>query len=153
MSEVTVALDIDAPPQAVFDLANDPARLGEWVTIVRSVDSHDDGRLRLGWKMTETLVLRGVPFQVDWECVELDEPWLSVLEGKGPVRSRARVVNRLSETPDGGTHYEYTNDFRAPFGPLGKTAARVVAGGVPEREALGSLQNLKAILERERARA
>jgi hypothetical protein len=28
----------------------------------------------------------------------------------------------------------------------------VVAGGVPEREAFGSLQNLKAILERERAR-
>ena len=144
---VTVEIDIAAPPQAVFDLANDPARLEEWVTIVKSVDSHDPGPLRLGWKMTETLVLRGVPFEVDWEVVELDAPWVSVLEGKGPVRSRAKVVNRLSETPDGGTHYVYENEFRAPLGPLGKTAARVIAGGVPEREALGSLQNLKRLLE------
>ena len=147
MSDVTVTIDIGAPPQAVFDLANDPARLEEWVTIVRSVDAHDPGPLRLGWRMTETLVLRGVPFQVDWEVVELDAPWVSVLDGKGPVRSRARVENRLSETPGGGTRYVYVNEFHAPLGPLGKTAARVVAGGVPEREALGSLHNLKRLLE------
>lgn len=151
MSEVTVEIDIDAPPQAVFDLANDPARLEEWVTIVKSVDSHDPPPIRLGWKMTETLVLRGVPFQVDWECVELDEPWLCVLEGKGPVRSRARVENRLSETADGGTHYEYVNEFHAPFGPLGATAAKVVSGGVPEREARGSLEQLKRLLEQQRS--
>ena len=113
MSEVTVELEIDAPPQAVFDLANDPARLAEWVTIVRSVNSHDDGPLTLGWKMNETLVLRGVPFEVDWECVELDAPWVSVMEGKGPVRSKARVENRLSETESGGTLYSYKNEFKA----------------------------------------
>ena len=146
MSEVTVAIDIDAPPQAVFDLANDPERLHEWVTIIRAVEAHDDGPLRLGWRMTQTLVLRGVPFEVDWECVELDAPWISVHEGKGPVRSRARVINRLAEH-DGGTRYEYTNEFHAPFGPLGATAARVISGGVPEREARASLANLKKLAE------
>lgn len=146
MSEVTVEIDIEAAPQAVFDLANDPARLHEWVTIVKLVDSHDEGRLSLGWKMTETLVLRGVPFQVDWEVVELDEPWVSVLEGKGPVRSRAKVENRL-EQRDGVTHYTYVNEFKAPLGPLGATAAKVISGGVPEREARASLENLKRILE------
>ena len=140
-------LEIDAPPQAVFELANDPARLHEWVTIIRSVDSHDPLPLHLGWRMTQTLVLRGVPFEVDWECAELDAPWVCVHEGKGPVRSRARVENRLSEAAGGGTRYEYTNEFKAPFGPLGATAARVVSGGIPEREATASLENLKRLLE------
>jgi hypothetical protein len=50
--------------------------------------------------------------------------------------------------PDGeGTHFEYENEFKAPGGLLGKAASRVVVGGVPEREAKRSLQQLKALLE------
>ena len=50
------------------------------------------------------------------------------------MRSKAFIENRLTEK-DGGTLYEYRNEFKAPFGPLGSTAEHVVAGGVPEREA------------------
>jgi hypothetical protein len=49
---------------------------------------------------------------------------------------------------DRGTRFHYTNDFRAPFGPLGAAASRALVGGIPEREARNSLTRLKALLER-----
>ena len=41
MSEVTVSIDIDAPPEAVYDFMLDPERLSEWVTIHRQLLDHD----------------------------------------------------------------------------------------------------------------
>ena len=38
MSKVDVTIDIDAPPEAVFDAMLDPDRLAEWVTIHRAVN-------------------------------------------------------------------------------------------------------------------
>ncbi len=147
MSVVSVEIDIAAAPEDVFALAMAPERTPDWVTIVREVKSFDPPPLKVGWRMEQTLVLRGVPFDVDWEAIEVDAPWVAVFEGKGPVRSRARIENRLAPGPDGGTRYTYRNEFKAPLGPLGATASRVVTGGIPEREANASLAQLKALLE------
>jgi len=38
MSEVETSIDIDAPPEAVWALAMDPARLADWVTIHRGAE-------------------------------------------------------------------------------------------------------------------
>ena len=48
---------------------------------------------------------------------------------------------------NGGTRFEYENEFKAPMGPLGAAASRALVGGVPEREAQASLKQLKALLE------
>ena len=42
MSAVEVELFIDAPPERIWEVALDPARLGDWVTIHRSLGDHDD---------------------------------------------------------------------------------------------------------------
>lgn len=146
MSLVVATTNIDAPPQAVWDLVMDPARTLEWVTIARKVDHVDDGPLHEGFGMEQTLCLRGVNFKVKWSLEELDEPWMAKWQGRGPARSTARIENRLSER-DGGTHFEYRNEFKAPMGPLGAMASKAVVGGIPEREANASLQRLKQILE------
>lgn len=146
MSVVVATIQIDAAPQAVWDMVMDPARTLEWVTIARKVERVDDGPLREGFRMDQTLCLRGVKFKVKWSLEELDEPWVAKWEGRGPARSTARIENRLSER-DGGTHFDYRNEFKAPMGPLGAVASRAVVGGIPDREANTSLQRLKAILE------
>ncbi len=63
-----------------------------------------------------------------------------------PARARAETEYRLSEH-DGGTRFDYRNEFKAPLGPLGAAASRVVTGGIPEKEANASLRRLKEILE------
>lgn len=146
MAEVKVTIDIDAPIEEVFATAMAADTTPEWVTIVLRVESRDDGPLRVGYEMTQRLTLRGVPFTVKWKLVELDAPRYARWEGRGPARSKAIIENRLEER-DGGTHYTYVNDFQTPFGPLGAVAGKALMGGIPEREAVTSLQQLKAMIE------
>jgi carbon monoxide dehydrogenase subunit G len=146
MSEVRANIDIDAPPEAVYDTVLDPSRLHDWVTIHRKVNKVDDGEPRKGFQMDQTLCLRHANFKVHWTLTEADRPHRATWEGKGPAGSYARTSYVLKER-DGGTQFEYENEFKAPGGMLGAAASRVVVGGVPEREANRSLSRLKSLLE------
>ena len=146
MSLVEAEIEIDAPIDEVYALAMDPKRTLEWVTIARKVDGVDGDPTREGFHMKQQLCLRGVNFWVNWNLVEVDAPRYSRFEGKGPMRSKAFIENHLEER-NGKTLYRYRNEFKAPFGPLGSTAQRVVAGGIPEREAEASLRALKKLAE------
>ncbi len=147
MSVVVATIEIARPPQEVFDFVMDAEKTKEWVTIVRGVANVDPGPLKEGFRMDQSMCLRGVTFKVEWKLEELDAPHFVRWEGKGPARSKALIENRLTETAGGGTHYEYRNDFKAPFGPLGSVASKALVGGVPEKEANASLRRLKEILE------
>jgi uncharacterized membrane protein len=145
---VKASIDIDAPRDKVYDLALDPARLDEWVTIHRRVNSRDAGAPREGYEMNQTLHLRGANFRVNWTLTEADRPDRATWEGRGPAHSYARTSYGLRELDDGRrTRFEYENEFKAPGGFLGAAASRMIIGGVPEREAKRSLERLKALLE------
>jgi hypothetical protein len=108
----------------------------------------DDGRPHKGFEMDQTLCLRHANFKVHWTLTEADRPHAATWEGRGPAGSYARTSYRLNPVDGGRTRFEYENEFKAPGGFLGKAASRVIVGGVPEREAKRSLENLKALLER-----
>ncbi len=148
MSKVCVSIDIGAPPEAVFDAMLDPDRLAEWVTIHRRVNDHDDGPLRAGYCMVQTLALRGAPFKVRWTLTDYARPTAATWEGRGPGGSYARTSYRLRSADGGGaTHFEYENEYTAPGGVLGAAASRALVGHASEREARKSLQRLKELLE------
>lgn len=149
MSDAVLAdITIDAPPEQVWDAMMDPDRMTEWVTIHRKMLSADDGPPREGMKMEQCLALRGATFKVKWKLTECDPFTYAVWEGKGPVGSSARTSYALSDTGDGRTNFHYENEFKAPMGPLGKAASRVLVGGLPQKEANASLQKLKALVEK-----
>jgi uncharacterized membrane protein len=147
MTLVTASIDIDAPRERVFDTMLDHTRLDEWVTIHRRVNDADDGPPREGFEMEQTLHLRGANFKVRWRLTEHEPNVRATWEGRGPAHSYARTSYRLSELDGDGTHFEYENEFKPPGGFLGAAASRVLVGGVPQREANRSLQQLKALLE------
>jgi uncharacterized membrane protein len=147
VSEVRASIDIDAPPDQVYDVMLDADRLHEWVTIHRKVNRVDDGEPREGFEMDQTLCLRHANFKVHWTLTEAERPYAATWEGRGPAHSYARTSYRLKDLDGGRTRFEYENEFKAPGGFLGAAASRVIVGGVPEREANRSLQNLKALLE------
>jgi uncharacterized membrane protein len=144
---VTASIEIDAPREKVYDLALDPARLDEWVTIHRRVNSRDAGPPRQGYEMNQTLHLRGANFKVSWTLTEADRPDRATWEGRGPAHSYARTSYDLRALDGDRTRFEYENEFTAPGGFLGAAASRMLIGGVPEREAKRSLERLKALLE------
>ena len=148
MSEVILSIEIAAPPEKVWELAMDPRRFHEWVTIHRGLgDVTFDGMPKTGDRMDQTLTLRGAHFKVHWTLAECDEPRHAVWEGRGPARSRAETEYRLTPV-EGGTRFAYRNEFKAPMGPLGAVASRALVGGLPDREARATLKQLKALLER-----
>jgi uncharacterized protein YndB with AHSA1/START domain len=149
VSEVLTSIHIAAPPERVWALAMHPTHLGDWVSIHRRLNHHSGGPLRAGYEMDQTLHLRGVNFKVHWQLVEVDEPCHAEWHGRGPAHSRAETEYRLTPV-DGGTRFDYRNEFRAPLGPLGAVASRALVGGLPRREADASLLALKALAERSR---
>lgn len=145
-NEVRTTTQIEAPPQRVWDVVMDPKRFGDWVTIHRGMKKVSDDPLEVGSTLEQRLCLRGVSFTVRWTVVELDEPRLVVMEGRGPAHSKALTRDELTQK-NGGTSFVYVNEFRTPMGPLGNAASRVLVGGLSEREAKASLRKLKELLE------
>jgi len=129
----------------------DPTSLGEWVTIHRKLLDADEGPPRVGFRMDQQIHMRGVSLEVHWQLVECRAEQLAVWEGRGPAHSRAHTEYRL-RAQDGGTCFDYRNEFRVPLGPIGAIVSRALVGGMPEREATRTLQRLRARLEQENDR-
>ncbi|MGO9248836.1 MAG: SRPBCC family protein [Solirubrobacteraceae bacterium] len=142
MSLVTASIHIDAPPEQVWQLIMDPDRLGDWVTIHRGLSHADEGPARVGYRMDQQIHLRGVSLDVHWTLVECDSCTRAVWEGRGPARSRAHTEYVL-HAENGGTRFDYRNEFHPPFGPLGAVVGRALVGGMPEREAHRTLERLR----------
>ncbi len=148
MSLVTASTRIAAPPAEVWKLVMDPHSLGEWVTIHRNLVRADEGPPRVGYAMDQQIHLRGVHLEVHWKLIECRPNELAVWEGLGPARSRARTEYVLTKD-NGGTRFDYRNEFRPPLGPIGAIVSRALVGGMPEREAKRTLARLRAHLEGE----
>jgi uncharacterized protein YndB with AHSA1/START domain len=148
MSTVHAKIDIDAPVERVWETVMDPHRLKDWVTIHRAVNDVSVHPLNKGSTMDQVLVLRGVPFHVQWTLVDVSAPNHAEWEGRGPAHSKARIRYHLIDDGAGQTKFEYTNEFTPPGGRLGNVASRVIVGGVSQREANNSLARLKTLLER-----
>jgi uncharacterized protein YndB with AHSA1/START domain len=146
MSVVTATIELPAPPKEVWELVMDPSKLGRWVTIHRRLLRADDGPPRRGFRMDQQIHMRGVSVDVHWELVDCRACELAVWDGRGPARSRAHTEYRLTAI-DGGTRFDYKNDFRAPLGPVGALVSRALVGGMPDREAKRTLERLCTCLQ------
>lgn len=146
MSVVEASIVLPASPQRVWDVVMDPHRLGEWVTIHRELLAADPGPPRVGLTMRQRLHLRGVNVEIDWELGECEDARFAVWEGHGPAHSRARTEYSLSPADDRATRFDYRNEFKPPFGPLGAVVSRALIGGMAESEAHRSLEHLREIL-------
>jgi carbon monoxide dehydrogenase subunit G len=148
VTAVSASIDIHVPPERVWAVIMDPQRFGDWVTIHRKLGRVDDGALREGFQVDQTLCLHRANFKVSWTLASLDAPHHAVWVGKGPAGSHARIEDRLAPL-DGGawTRFDYLNEYEQPGGILGRVASRVLVQGAAEREAGRSLQRLKALLE------
>jgi hypothetical protein len=148
MSLVTESIQIAVAPAEVWETVMDPEALGKWVTIHRKLLHCDDGSPRTGYTMDQQIQMRGVTLEVHWKLVDCRPGELAVWEGRGPARSHARTEYAL-KAHDGGTRFDYRNEFRPPLGPVGAIVSRALVGGMPEREARRTLERLRAHLERD----
>jgi carbon monoxide dehydrogenase subunit G len=144
--KVERSIEIEAPPERVYDLVMDPRRLGDWVTIHAGLKDAPSGELRQGSELVQCLRLAGRRFDVHWQVVQAEKPRRVVWEGKGPVHSHAKVVYDFDPDGNDKTCFSYTNEYAMPGGPLGRIAASALRG-TSQRESERSLEKLKRIIE------
>jgi hypothetical protein len=147
VSEVIVSVDIDAPPEVVFDTMLDPRRLHEWVTIHRELLHADDGTPAEGMRMQNSCACAGATFKVDWELTDCDRPAHARWKGKGPARSKAETEYRLSARRRRHPLLLPQRVHRAVRARSAPWPRARWWAGCPEVEARRSLANLKALLE------
>jgi uncharacterized protein YndB with AHSA1/START domain len=150
MNLVTASINIAVPPAEVWKTVMDAEHLKDWVTIHRRLVRADEGPPRVGFEMDQQIHMRGVNLEVHWRLVQCRPGELAVWEGRGPARSRAHTEYVLT-ADDGGTRFDYRNEFRPPLGPVGALVSRALVGGMPDREAKRSLGRLRTHLEEERS--
>lgn len=143
---VRESIVIAAAPERVWETIMDPTRLERWVTTHDSVAGARPGPAGVGDSFTQKLRLAGKSFKVDWTVVEAEAPKLARWEGDGPAGSTANVVYRL-EPEDGGTRFEYENEFSLPGGAFGKVAGGLLSAAPGGREARRTLDRLRTLLE------
>ncbi len=145
---VRESIVLAADPATVWDTVMDPAQLERWVTTHDSYEGAGSGALTEGDAFTQKLRLAGKSFKVDWTVEEANRPELARWLGDGPAGSTAKVTYRLSEE-DGGTRFDYENEFALPGGVLGKAAGGLLSAAPGAREARKSLERLRALVETE----
>lgn len=143
---VRESIVLAAEPGVVWDTVMDPSQLERWVTTHDSYEGASAGALTAGDSFTQKLRLAGKSFKVDWTVEEADRPALARWLGDGPAGSTAKVTYRLSEE-DGGTRFDYENEFALPGGVLGKAAGGLLSAAPGSREARKSLERLRSLLE------
>jgi hypothetical protein len=147
MSLLTASIHLEATPAEVWKVVMDPACLGDWVTIHSKLLGADKGAPRVGFAMDQQIHMRGVRLDIHWKLAVCEPAHLAVWKGTGPARSRAHSEYLLAPE-DGGTRFDYRNEFRPPLGPFGAVVSRALVGGMPEREAKRTLSRLRTHMQR-----
>ena len=145
MAKVHASIDIAAPKQRVWDVVTDLERLVQWVSIHREFPEPPPAEVTESTTFAQTLAVAGTPFSVEWTAVEVDGPRRLSWQGAGPAGTTARTTYALKDE-NGGTRFDYENEFKLPAGEVGEAASSVVAGHA-EREANESLARLKQLVE------
>ncbi len=145
MANVRTSIDIEAAVHDVWELVTDLDRLSEWVSIHRDFPEPPPQQVAEGTSFRQTLAVAGTPFRVEWTAIDVDGPQRLAWEGAGPAGATARTTYSLTQQ-NGGTRFEYENEFRLPAGEIGEAASGVVSD-YAAREADESLSRLKQLAE------
>ncbi len=145
MAPITASIEIDCPPEKVFDYLSQLDRHDEWQDAVKTIEVLTPGPTAVGSQARITREGPGGDQTMAYEMTEVDGPRSFAFKGiDGSIRPVGRVV--LSPL-DGGarTKYDFEFDFET-HGLTGKMFGKMARRGA-EKEIPEDLARLKAKLE------
>jgi Polyketide cyclase / dehydrase and lipid transport len=95
---------------------------------------------RVGDRFEQTVVLAGRRFTSEWEVTNFEPERVLVVEGSVLPGTRYAMTEQLDASGPSTTTMSLTIDYRLPFGPLGRLAAKLGA----ERRALDEAEQVLA---------
>jgi uncharacterized protein YndB with AHSA1/START domain len=127
MTTAEFSVEVDAPPERVWEVTSDPANLPHWDRHIESVHVPPDG---LGPGVRYQVAMRFMAFRttVQAEVLEWEPPWRAVVRLSGLLE--ATVSTSIAALPHERSvlRHEITFRFRGPFGGIGAQSIQAVGG-------------------------
>lgn len=124
MTAVTVAVDVDAPPERVWEVISDPRNLPHWDRHVVRVTGVPDTGLRDGTRYVVEMRFLALHAKVRARVLEWDPPHRASIRLTGVVD--ATVTSIVAPLGDRRSRLEHVVEYAFRGGPLGELAARSV---------------------------
>lgn len=120
MTRAEASVEVEAPPQRVWEVASDPANLPNWEKHIEHVDLPPGG-LGPGARYSVVMRFMGVRAKIRAEVLEWEPPWLSKIKLSGPLE--AVVTTSIASLPFGRSVLRHEVEYRFR-GLLGSVSAR-----------------------------
>jgi uncharacterized protein YndB with AHSA1/START domain len=127
MTKVEASVEVDAPPERVWEVTSDPANLPNWEKHIEHVDLPPGG-LGSGSRYTVLMRFMAVRATVRAEVLEWEPPWLSKIKLSGPLE--AVVTTSIASLPFGRSvlRHEVAYRFHGLLGTFGARGLAAVGG-------------------------
>ena len=127
MSTAEFSVEVDAPPEKVWEVVSQPANIPHWERHVVSVRVPDES-LGEGSRYTVVMGFMGVRVTVRGEILAWEPPSHARIRLRGPLD--ATIDTTVSELPHGRSvlRHEVNYTFRGPLGRVVATGVNVVGG-------------------------
>lgn len=122
MSVVEVLVEIEAPPDRVWDVVSDPRKLSHWDRHVESVEGVPATGLAQGVRYTTVMRFMAVRGHVAAEVLEFEPPHRTVIVLTGLLD--AIVTTTVEPLPEDRSLLKHVIDYHFRGGALGDFAAR-----------------------------
>jgi len=122
MNVVSVEVEVDAPPEAVWVVISDPRNLPHWDRHIVRVTGVPASGLTEGLRYVTEMRFMAFHARVRAEVLEWEPPWRSTIRLSGILE--ATVTSTVEPLEDGRSRLEHVIEYRFRGGPLGDLAAK-----------------------------
>jgi coenzyme Q-binding protein COQ10 len=143
MTTVERSIFVNAPPEVVTEISQDPYRLPEWYTGIERAEP-DGVYPEVGGRVAVVYKAAGISFDITMTAVEHVPGQSQTNQMEGMITG----TNYWWFEPEGeGTHVTARFEYQMPGGALGKVADKLVVERMNEENLEKSLQALKTLAE------
>lgn len=122
MNVVSVEVEVDAPPEAVWVVISDPRNLPHWDRHIVRVTGVPASGLTEGLRYVTEMRFMAFHARVRAEVLEWEPPWRSTIRLSGILE--ANVTSTVEPLEGGRSRLEHVIEYRFRGGPLGDLAAK-----------------------------
>ncbi len=125
MPSVTKTVELGLPQEQAFELATDPARFEQWLTLHKAWPNGAPTSTDAGAEFVQKLSIMGMPADVNWTVAEYEAPVRFVLRGSGPMGAALATTISAQATGNGSTvSYEAEFSGGGIQGPMGEMVTK-----------------------------
>jgi uncharacterized protein YndB with AHSA1/START domain len=127
VSVTEYSVEIDAPPEAVWEVVSDPRNLPQWDRHIRSISLPETG-LGPGVRYEVEMAFMGVRTAVPCEVLEWEPPWRASFHLGGLLDATVTTTVAALPFERSVLRHEVSYTFRGPLGGFGAAGVNAVGG-------------------------